>query len=96
MLGDVGQLDLVGGLGAELTLHDLVLKRLSGSAVQFTFLGKGRPNTTLGTHPYDPILADGDPTSGQFDGDESVAQGGVVCVVVVGSVDEVRVVPIAL
>ncbi|GAA2436013.1 hypothetical protein GCM10009856_53750 [Mycolicibacterium llatzerense] len=40
VFGDVGQPDLVGDLGAELPLHEIVVDWWLGAAVQFTFLAK--------------------------------------------------------
>ena len=40
MLGDVSQPDLVGGLGAELTLGEVVMYWWAASAVQFALLAK--------------------------------------------------------
>lgn len=85
VFGDIGQPDLVGGLGAELTLHEVVMHRWSGSAVQSTFRGEDRPDAFLGTQSCDTVLAGGDP-----------APRELVGVDVAGGVDQVRVIPIPL
>lgn len=96
MLGDIGQPDLIGGLGAELTLHEVVVHRWPGSTVQSSLLGEDRPDALLGTQPCDAVLAGGDPAPGKFVGNESVAEGGVIGMDVAGGVDQVRIVPITL
>lgn len=64
VLGDVGQPDLVGGLGAELTLHEVVMNRWPGSTVQSTLLGEDRPDPFLGAQPCDTVLAGSIPRPG--------------------------------
>ncbi len=96
VFGDVGQPDLVGGLGAELTLHEVVVDRWPRSTVQSSLLGEDRPDALLGTQPCDTVLAGKDPAPGKFVGDESVAERGVIGVNVAGGIDQVRIIPILL
>jgi hypothetical protein len=49
VFGDVGQPDLVGGLGDELTLHEVIVNWWAGSTVQSTFLGENLPDALLRT-----------------------------------------------
>lgn len=96
MFGNVGQPDLIGRLGAELTLHEVVVDRRPGSTVQSSLLGEDRPGAFLGTQPCDTVLAGADLAPGKFVGDESVAKGGVIGMDVAGGVDQVCIIPIAL
>jgi hypothetical protein len=47
VLGDVGQPDFVGRLGAELAVDEVVVDRGPGSSVQSSLLGEDRPDTFL-------------------------------------------------
>jgi hypothetical protein len=96
VLGDIGKPDLIGGLGAELTLHEVVVHRWPGSTIQSSLLGEDRPDALLGTQPRDTILPSSDPAPGKFVGDESVAEDGVIGMDVAGGVDQVRIAPITL
>lgn len=96
MLGDIGQPDLIGGLGAELTVHDVIVHWRPGSTVQPPLLGEDRPDALLGVQPGDAVLADGDPAPGKFIGDESIAEDGVIGTNIAGGVDQVRIVSITL
>lgn len=96
VLGDVGQPHLVGGLGAEQTLYEIVMDRRPGSVGQSTFLGEDRPDALLGAQSRNPVLAGDDPATGQLISDEPVPEGGVIGVDVAGSVDQVGVIPISL
>jgi hypothetical protein len=60
------------------------------------FSGVDRPEPLLGAQPGDPVLPGRDASLAQLVGDEPVAEGWIVVVDVVGGVDQVRVVPVAL
>ena len=60
------------------------------------FSGVHRPDPLLGAQPGDPVLAHLQAAFAQFVGDEPVAEGGIVSVDVVGGVDQVRVITVAL
>ena len=96
MFGDVGQPELVGGLGAEPALHEVVVDRWSGSAVQSSLLGEDRPDPLLGAQPCDTVLPGGDPAPWQLISDESVAECRIIGVDVADGVDQMCIVPIAL
>lgn len=87
VLGDVGQPHLVGGLGAEQTLYEVVMDRRPGLAIQSTFLGEDRPGALLGAQPRDAVFAGGDPSPGKFIGDEPVPGSGVIGIDVASGVD---------
>lgn len=53
VLGDVGERGLVGSLGAELTLHEIVTNRRPRTTVQSTILGEDRSDALLGSPPRD-------------------------------------------
>ena len=72
------------------------MHRRTGLAVQPAFLGVHRPQPLLSAQPADPVPARPHAATGEFVGDEAVAEFRVVVVDVDRGVDQVRVVPVTL
>jgi hypothetical protein len=96
VLGDVGQPDLVGGLGAKLEVDEVVVDRRSGLSVQSPLLGEDRPDTFLRAQSSHPVLPGDDPACGKLVSNEAVPENRIVGVDGQRGVDQMCVVPIML
>jgi hypothetical protein len=96
VLGDVGEPQLVGLLGGELALDEVVVHRRTGHPLPAPLDRVHRPQTLYRAQPVDAVAACVDAALSELVADEAVAEPRVVVVDIAGGVDQVGVVPVPL
>ena len=94
VLGDVGEPQLVRGIGGEVPFDEVVVDRRSGAATQAPFLRVSRPKSLLGAQAPHPVLRGPVPQALELVGDEAIAEGRVVVVHVDRGVGQIGVVEV--
>jgi hypothetical protein len=74
MFGDIGQPQLVRGIGGEHFLHEVVVHRRPGSSGEALLLREHRPDPLLRAETGHPVHPGRDATGGKFAGDEPVPE----------------------
>lgn len=96
MLGDVGEPQLVWGVGGEVAFDEVVVDRRPGTVLTAPPRRVSRLDPLAGAQSPHPSFGDDVAGSGELVGDEPVAELGVVGVDVDRGVDQVRLVQITI
>lgn len=95
VLGDIGEPEPVRSARGELAPDEIVAHGRSDQAPLATaFADERAEDLVLRTRPPYPPLRRGEPSLGEFVGDEPVSERGIVGMHIDGGVDQVRIVPV--